>query len=86
MRSDLGMTGEISLRGLVLPVGAIKKNASPRRAGLRRVILPASNRREYEDIPATVRNKLEVVWVENIEDVLATALDASSSTTNRVAA
>jgi ATP-dependent Lon protease len=87
VRSDLGMTGEISLRGLVLPVGGIKEKCiAAARAGLRRVILPARNRRDYEDIPATVRNQLEVVWAENIEDVLGTALDTPTTTASRAAA
>ncbi len=78
VRADVAMTGEISLRGVVLPVGGIKeKCVAAARAGIRTVILPARNRRDLEDIPESVRNRLEFVWAERIEDVLARALDAA---------
>ncbi|MFO7276470.1 MAG: endopeptidase La [Pseudomonadota bacterium] len=78
VRSDVAMTGEISLRGLVLPVGGIKeKTVAAARAGLRRVILPARNRRDFEDIPESARRSLEFVWAERIEDVLNAALEES---------
>jgi len=78
VRADVAMTGEISLRGVVLPVGGIKeKVVAAARAGIRTVILPARNRRDLEDIPESVRNRLEFVWAEKIEDVLARALDAA---------
>jgi ATP-dependent Lon protease len=77
VRSDVAMTGEISLRGVVMPVGGIKeKVVAASRAGIRTVILPARNRRDYDDIPQSVRAKLEFVWAEKIEDVLARALEA----------
>jgi len=77
LRADVAMTGEISLRGVVMPVGGIKeKCVAAARAGLRTVILPARNRRDLEDIPDSVRNRLEFVWAERIEDVLARALEA----------
>ena len=76
VRADVAMTGEISLRGVVLPVGGIKeKVVAAARAGIRTVILPARNRRDLEDIPETVRARLEFVWAEKIEDVLVRALD-----------
>jgi ATP-dependent Lon protease len=76
VRADVAMTGEISLRGVVLPVGGIKeKCVAASRAGIRTVILPARNRRDLEDIPESVRNRLEFVWAEKIEDVLARALE-----------
>jgi ATP-dependent Lon protease len=78
VRADVAMTGEISLRGVVLPVGGIKeKCVAAARAGIRTVILPARNRRDLEDIPETVRNRLEFVWAEKIDDVLARALEAA---------
>jgi len=78
VRADVAMTGEISLRGVVLPVGGIKeKCVAAARAGIRTVILPARNRRELEDIPESVRNRLEFVWADKIEDVLARALEAA---------
>ena len=70
------MTGEISLRGLVMPVGGIReKCVAAARAGIRTVILPARNRRDLEDIPESARALLEFVWAEHIEDVLARALE-----------
>jgi ATP-dependent Lon protease len=75
VRADVAMTGEISLRGVVMPVGGIKeKCVAAARAGIRTVILPARNRRDLEDIPQSVRAKLEFVWAERIDDVLARAL------------
>jgi ATP-dependent Lon protease len=75
VRADVAMTGEISLRGVVMPVGGIKeKCVAAARAGIRTVILPARNRRDLEDIPDSVRAKLEFVWAEKIDDVLARAL------------
>ena len=76
IRSDTAMTGEISLRGLVLPVGGIKeKVVAAAAAGIKRVMLPARNRRDYEDIPADVRDALEFVWLEKVEDAVAAGLD-----------
>jgi ATP-dependent Lon protease len=79
VRSDTAMTGEISLRGLVLPVGGIKeKVVAAARAGLARVMLPARNRKDYEDIPEDARNKLEFVWLERVDDAVAAALEEAS--------
>ena len=76
VRADVAMTGEISLRGVVLPVGGIKeKCVAAARAGIRTVILPARNRRDLDDIPESVRKRLEFVWAEKIEDVLLRALE-----------
>jgi ATP-dependent Lon protease len=73
--SDVAMTGEISLRGLVLPVGGIKEKViAAARAGIHTVILPSRNRKDFEDIPESVRQKLRFVWAERVEDVLAVAL------------
>ena len=78
VRADIAMTGEISLRGVVMPVGGIKeKCVAAARAGIRTVILPARNRRDLEDIPDSVRTRLEFVWAERIEDVLARALEGA---------
>jgi ATP-dependent Lon protease len=76
VRSDVAMTGEISLRGVVMPVGGVKeKCVAAARAGIRTVILPARNRRDLEDIPDSVKARLEFVWAERIEDVFARALE-----------
>ena len=82
VRSDTAMTGEISLRGLVLPVGGIKeKVVAAAAAGLTRVMLPARNRRDYDDIPLGARNKLEFIWLERVDDAIAAALEGTSKTT-----
>jgi ATP-dependent Lon protease len=74
-RRDTAMTGEISLAGLVLPVGGIKEKVlAAHRAGLRRVVLPEGNRRDVKQIPDEVRRDLEVVFASRIEEVLETAL------------
>jgi ATP-dependent Lon protease len=79
VRPDVAMTGEISLRGLVLPVGGIKeKTIAAARAGIRKVILPARNRRDIEDIPQSARSALELVWVERVSEALEVALAATA--------
>ena len=76
LRSDTAMTGEISLRGLVLPVGGIKeKVVAAATAGVRRVLLPARNRPDERDIPQETREQLELVWLDRIEDAIQAALD-----------
>jgi ATP-dependent Lon protease len=79
VRPDVAMTGEISLRGLVLPVGGIKeKTIAAARAGIKRVILPARNRRDLEDIPQSTRAALQFVWVERVTEALKVALGGTS--------
>ena len=76
VRSDVAMTGEISLRGLVLPIGGVKEKVlAALRAGIRTVILPERNRRDLEDIPAEARAQLEFVWVEDIDQAVGVALE-----------
>lgn len=76
IRSDLAMTGEISLRGLVLPVGGIKEKVlAAQRAGITTVMLPARNRRDYEEIPEGARAALNFVWLERVDDAIAAALE-----------
>jgi ATP-dependent Lon protease len=72
------MTGEISLRGLVLPVGGIKeKVVAAATAGLSRVMLPARNKRDLDDIPDDARNRMEFIWLEFADEALANALEAT---------
>ena len=79
VRADLAMTGEITLRGLVLPVGGIKEKVlAAHTAGIKRVILPARNRKDYEDIPEPARKALEFVWAAELEDVLAAAFEPAA--------
>jgi ATP-dependent Lon protease len=76
VRSDTAMTGEISLRGLVLPVGGIKEKVlAAEAAGLTRVMLPARNHRDFDDIPEETRAKLEFIWLETVDDAMAAALE-----------
>jgi ATP-dependent Lon protease len=77
VRSDTAMTGEISLRGLVLPVGGIKEKTSAAvRAGLTRVVLPARNKKDLEDVSEDVRSKLEFIWASEVSEVLDAVLEA----------
>lgn len=74
VRSDTAMTGEISLAGLVLPVGGIKEKVlAAHRAGIRRIILPKANEKDLKDVPQEVRDDLTCIFVERIEDVLRAA-------------
>ena len=74
-RSDTAMTGEVTLTGLVMPVGGIKEKVlAARRAGIRRLILPKQNERDLEEIPEPVRKELEILFAERVEDVLAAAI------------
>jgi ATP-dependent Lon protease len=87
IRSDTAMTGEISLRGLVLPVGGIKeKVVAAARAGLKRVMLPARNRKDFDDIPEDARKQLEFVWLERVDDAVAAALDSPAKSATRAEA
>jgi ATP-dependent Lon protease len=73
--NDVAMTGEISLRGLVLPIGGIKeKSIAAHRAGIATVLLPARNKKDLEDVPASVRKDLKFVFCERLDDVLRHAL------------
>ena len=77
VRKDTAMTGEISLRGLVLPVGGIKEKAlAAARAGITTVLLPARNRTDVEEVPESARKLLNFVWLENIDDAVNAAFGA----------
>jgi ATP-dependent Lon protease len=79
VRSDTAMTGEISLSGLVLPVGGIKEKVlAAHRAGLSRIILPKANEKDLKDVPEEVRNALTFILVEQIEEVLRAAFNGES--------
>jgi ATP-dependent Lon protease len=80
VRSDIAMTGEITLRGKVLPVGGIKEKVlAARRAGIKTIILPKRNERDLEDIPAEVRAELTFKFVETVDEVLNLALRNGNS-------
>ena len=75
VRSDVAVTGEISLRGRVLPVGGIKEKVlAAARSGLRRVVLPELNRKDLVDVPEEVRKKLDIQFVRRISELLPLAL------------
>jgi ATP-dependent Lon protease len=75
VRSDVAMTGEISLRGLVLPIGGVKeKTLAALRAGIKTVMLPRRNEKDLEDVPAEARQKLEFVFLDKVEDAIRTAV------------
>lgn len=75
IRKDVTMTGEITLRGRVLPVGGVKeKMLAAHRAGIKTMVMPAENRRDLSDIPQNVRRKVEVKLVEHMDEVLEMAL------------
>jgi ATP-dependent Lon protease len=76
IKNDIAMTGEISLRGLVLPVGGIKeKIVAAARAGIKTVMLPKRNKRDYDDIPEIAREQLEFIWLERVGDAIDAALE-----------
>ena len=79
VREDVAMTGEITLRGLVLPVGGIKEKVlAARRAGIHTVLLPARNRKDYEDIPESARQDMTFHWIEHVGEATALALRETS--------
>jgi ATP-dependent Lon protease len=75
VRCDVAMTGEITLRGKVLPIGGVKeKLLAAHRAGIRTVILPKDNLKDLADIPANIKEEFTVHFVENMDEVLKVAL------------
>jgi ATP-dependent Lon protease len=76
VRKDVAMTGEITLRGRVLPIGGVKEKVlGAHRAGSTTILLPKDNEADMEDVPAEVRDQLEFHFVESLDDVLAIALE-----------
>src|SRR5207248_2599796 len=77
VRHDISMTGEITLRGLVLPIGGLKeKTLAAKRAGIKEVIVPERNRKDLPDIPDEVKNTLKFNFVKTVDEVLTIALGA----------
>jgi ATP-dependent Lon protease len=81
VRSDVAMTGEISLRGLVLPVGGIKEKVlAAMRAGITTVMLPRRNQKDLQDVPQEARERMRFVWLETVDDAVREALTAVTAT------
>ena len=77
VRSDTAMTGEISLRGLVLPIGGVKEKVlAAIQAGITTVMLPARNRKDIDDVPEKARSEIRFVWLERVDDAIDAALNA----------
>lgn len=75
VRNDVAMTGEITLRGKILPIGGIKeKILAAHRGGINTVILPKDNEKDLNDIPAEIKNALKIILAEKMEDVVKHAL------------
>jgi ATP-dependent Lon protease len=75
VRNDIAMTGEISLRGLVLPVGGIKEKVlAALRSGITTVMLPARNKKDLQDVPESARSRLQFIWLETVDDAARHAL------------
>jgi ATP-dependent Lon protease len=82
VRPDVAMTGEITLRGLVLPVGGIKeKMLAAHRAGIKRIVLPERNEKDVIDVPEEIRNEMGIVYVRNVHDVLGAVLTSEATAT-----
>jgi ATP-dependent Lon protease len=76
IRSDTAMTGEISLRGLVLPIGGVKEKVlAAIQAGISTVMLPARNRKDIEDVPEKARDQIRFVWLKRVDDAIEAALN-----------
>ena len=76
VKNLIGMTGEISLRGNVLPIGGLKeKSTAAHRAGLKQIIVPHLNEKDLEEIPKQVKKDLKITFVKDVEDVIKLALD-----------
>jgi ATP-dependent Lon protease len=85
-RQDTAMTGEITLTGLVLPIGGLKEKVlAARRAGLKRVIVPRGNQKDLRDLPEEVRNEMEFVFADRVEDVLKVMLPSLAYTPAKAA-
>jgi ATP-dependent Lon protease len=79
VRNDVAMTGEISLRGLVLPVGGIKEKVlAALAAGIKKVILPARNRKDLDDVPQQARQNLDFIFLDDVDDAIRETITSGS--------
>jgi ATP-dependent Lon protease len=75
VRNDVAMTGEITLRGNVLPIGGLKeKSISAHRAGIKTIIIPHDNEKDLDEVPDVVKDNVEIIFADRIEEVLQVAL------------
>jgi ATP-dependent Lon protease len=75
VKKDLAMTGEVTLRGRVLPIGGLKeKTLAARRAGIKTIIIPRENKKDLDDIPKYIRKDMEFIFAATMDDVITTAL------------
>ena len=75
VRKEVAMTGEITLRGKILPVGGIKEKVlAAHRAGIKKVLLPADNEQDIEELPSIVREEVEFVLIKNVDDAIKETL------------
>src|SRR5207302_8795047 len=82
-RPDVAMTGEITLRGLILPIGGLKeKSLAAMRAGISTVIIPKLNEKDLVDVPEEAKQKLKFIPVENVDEVLNAALEKKTPATS----
>jgi ATP-dependent Lon protease len=80
VKPHLGMTGEITLRGQVLPIGGVKeKILAAHRNGLKTVILPERNKHDLDDVPAEIKDSMQFVFVQTVDDVLGAALEKATA-------
>jgi len=78
VKPKVGMTGEITLRGQVLPIGGIKEKVlAAHRNGLRTIILPKRNEQDLEDVPEEIKQEMKFVFVDTVDDVIKSALEAA---------
>ncbi|OGL41091.1 MAG: endopeptidase La [Candidatus Schekmanbacteria bacterium GWA2_38_9] len=84
VRSDIAMTGEITLRGMVLPVGGIKEKVlAARRAGIKRIILPKNNEKDLEDVPENIKNDMQYHFISRIDEAVKIALEKETEIENQ---
>jgi ATP-dependent Lon protease len=85
VRSDIAMTGEISLRGLVLPIGGVKEKVlAAARAGITTVMLPSRNKKDLEDVPEGAREQVNFVWLDSVDDAITAALSERNANDRNV--
>jgi ATP-dependent Lon protease len=84
IHNDVALTGEITLRGRVLPIGGLKEKAlGALRAGIKRIIIPFKNKKDLAEIPANIKRKIKFIPVKTMDEVLSIALDLSTPKGNR---